>query len=44
MDLSYNGFAKEGAIALGQALKENNVLEELNVRYLIVGLRIAEAV
>lgn len=45
VDLSYNGFGKEGAAALGQALKENNVLEELNVRcessiYLIIGLRI----
>lgn len=33
MDLSFNGFGKEGAVALGQALKENSVLEELNVRY-----------
>ena len=33
MDLSFNGFGREGAVALGHALKENNVLEELNVRY-----------
>ena len=33
VDLSFNGFGKEGAVALGQALKENNALEELNVRY-----------
>lgn len=33
VDLSFNGLGKEGAIALGQALKENSVLEELNVRY-----------
>lgn len=33
VDLTFNGFGKEGAIALGQALKENSVLEELNVRY-----------
>lgn len=33
LDLSFNGFGKEGASALGQALKENNVLEELNIRY-----------
>lgn len=33
VDLSFNGFAKEGAVALGQALKENTILEELNVRY-----------
>lgn len=33
IDLSFNGFGKEGAIALGQALRENEVLEELNVRY-----------
>lgn len=32
-DLSCNGFGKEGAVALGQALRENEVLEELNVRY-----------
>lgn len=49
VDLSYNGFSKEGAVALGQALKENNVLEELNLRYqpllyqyLIIGLWITE--
>lgn len=33
VDLSFNGFGKEGAIALGQALRENTVLEELNLRY-----------
>lgn len=33
VDLSFNGFGKEGAVALGQALRENEVLEELNVRY-----------
>ncbi|TNM89340.1 hypothetical protein fugu_003574 [Takifugu bimaculatus] len=31
VDLSFNGFGKEGAVALGQALRENEVLEELNV-------------
>ncbi|XP_072288554.1 uncharacterized protein lrrc74b isoform X2 [Eucyclogobius newberryi] len=31
VDLSFNGFGKEGAVALGQMLKENNVLEELNI-------------
>lgn len=33
VDLSFNGFGKEGAVALAQALRENEVLEELNVRY-----------
>uniref|UniRef100_A0A667YX35 Leucine rich repeat containing 74B n=1 Tax=Myripristis murdjan TaxID=586833 RepID=A0A667YX35_9TELE len=31
LDVSCNGFGKEGAIALGEALKENSTLEELNV-------------
>ncbi|KAI4820975.1 hypothetical protein KUCAC02_028929 [Chaenocephalus aceratus] len=33
VDLSFNGLGEEGASALGKALKENTVLEELNVRY-----------
>ena len=33
VDLSFNGFGKEGAVALGQTLRENTVLEELNLRY-----------
>lgn len=33
VDLSFNGLGKEGAFALGQALRDNSVLEELNVRY-----------
>lgn len=33
VDLSFNGLGKEGAVALGQALRDNSVLEELNVRY-----------
>uniref|UniRef100_A0A672IG31 Leucine rich repeat containing 74B n=1 Tax=Salarias fasciatus TaxID=181472 RepID=A0A672IG31_SALFA len=33
LDLSFNGLAREGALALGQTLRDNNVLEELNVRY-----------
>lgn len=37
-DLSFNGLGKEGAVALGQALRENQVLEELNVRYGWTGL------
>lgn len=32
IDLSFNDFGREGAIALGQAVKKNNVVEELNVR------------
>lgn len=32
LDVSYNGFGNSGAAALGEALKANNVLEELNVR------------
>ncbi|KAJ7309589.1 hypothetical protein JRQ81_007641 [Phrynocephalus forsythii] len=31
LDLSYNGFGNSGAAALGEALKVNNVLEELHV-------------
>lgn len=31
INLSWNGFALEGALALGEALKANSVLEELNV-------------
>ena len=33
LDLSYNGLGKDGAVALGEALRENNTLEELNIRY-----------
>jgi len=33
VDLTFNGFGGEGAVALGRALKENASLEELNVRY-----------
>lgn len=32
LDVSYNGFGNGGAAALGEALKANNVLEELNIR------------
>lgn len=32
LDVSYNGFGNSGAAALGEALRANNVLEELNVR------------
>ncbi|KAG8538876.1 hypothetical protein GDO81_021859, partial [Engystomops pustulosus] len=31
LDLSYNGFGNDGAAALGEALKVNNVLEEINI-------------
>ncbi|XP_024275107.1 leucine-rich repeat-containing protein 74B-like [Oncorhynchus tshawytscha] len=31
LDLSYNGLGKDGAIALGEALKDNNTLEDLNI-------------
>ena len=31
INLSWNGFGLEGAIALGEALKVNNVLEEIDV-------------
>ena len=40
MDLSFNGLGKEGASALGKALKENTVLEELNVRYEYLVIRL----
>lgn len=33
LDLSYNGLGKDGAVALGEALKDNNTLEDLNIRY-----------
>lgn len=33
LDLSYNGLGKEGAVALEEALKHNNTLEDLNIRY-----------
>lgn len=33
LDLSYNGLGKEGAVALEEALKNNNTLEDLNIRY-----------
>lgn len=32
LDLSYNGLGKEGAVALEEALKHNNTLEDLNIR------------
>lgn len=32
LDLSYNGLGKDGAAALGEALRENNTLEELDIR------------
>lgn len=41
VDLSYNGFGRDGAAALGQALKDNSVLEELNVRCEVF-LRVSE--
>uniref|UniRef100_A0A1A8I228 Leucine rich repeat containing 74B n=1 Tax=Nothobranchius kuhntae TaxID=321403 RepID=A0A1A8I228_NOTKU len=54
VDLSCNYFGKEGAIALGQALKENNMLEELNVSnnqippegaiHLALGLRVNKTI
>ena len=31
LDLSWNGFSLEGAMALGDALKGNSVLEELDI-------------
>lgn len=31
MDLSWNGFGNEGALALGEALKFNNTLVHLNL-------------
>lgn len=31
MDLSWNGFSNEGALALGEALKFNNTLVHLNL-------------
>ena len=34
LDLSYNGLGREGAVSLGEALKDNNTLEELDIRYL----------
>ncbi|XP_028312717.1 leucine-rich repeat-containing protein 74B [Gouania willdenowi] len=48
--MSFNGFGKEGAAALGLVLKENNILEDLNVSnnrippegaiYLATGLKV----
>ncbi|CAG13488.1 unnamed protein product, partial [Tetraodon nigroviridis] len=35
IDLSFNGFGKEGAVAIGQALRDNEVLEELNPDMLV---------
>lgn len=32
LDISYNGFGDPGASAVGEALKTNNVLEELSMR------------
>lgn len=32
LDISYNGFGDPGASAVGEALRTNNVLEELNMR------------
>ena len=31
LDLSWNGFAVDGCKALGDALKANNILEELDL-------------
>lgn len=31
LDLSWNGFGNEGALALGEALKFNNTLVQLNL-------------
>ncbi|XP_004400612.1 PREDICTED: leucine-rich repeat-containing protein LOC400891-like [Odobenus rosmarus divergens] len=36
LDISYNGFGDPGASAVGEALKTNNVLEELNTRWIMV--------
>ena len=31
-NLSYNGFSNDGAVALGEALRANNTLIELDIR------------
>jgi len=36
LDLSYNGFADKGMIALADTLKMNNVLSELDVRLMLL--------
>ena len=35
MDLSWNGFGNDGALAIGEALKENSSLIELDLRLVI---------
>lgn len=32
LNLSYNGFSNDGAVALGEALRANNTLIELDIR------------
>ena len=36
LNLSYNGFSNDGAVALGEALRANNTLIELDIRYVNV--------
>lgn len=35
LNLSYNGLANEGAVAIADALKVNSTLEELDIRSVI---------
>ena len=34
LNLSYNGFSNDGAVALGEAIRANNTLIELNIRWM----------
>ena len=38
LDLSWNGFGDDGAFAVGEGLKENSSLLELNLRLLLLSI------